>query len=246
MPRANRYYLPGNTYHLTHRCHDRRFLLRFAIDRDAYRRILWESKPRYSVWVLAYCLTSNHVHLLLRSEDDQSISRWMQRAEGEFAQWYNRRKGRSGAFWEGRYHCTLIDSPEHCERCMTYIELNMVRAGVVTHPQEWRWCSYQDWMGKRKRYLLVEVERALEFFGGHGLPLFREHYESRIREGIERGRLAREPWWTESVAVGNATFVQQVESLTSWRRRMELQEMDPGFWSLREDPAPWLAGDKRA
>jgi hypothetical protein len=101
-------------------------------------------------------------------------------------------------------------------------------------------------MGKRKRYLLVEVERALEFFGGNELPLLREHYESRIREWIERGRLARQPWWTESVAVGNAAFVQQVESLTSWRRRMELQEMDPGFWSLREDPAPWLAGDRQA
>lgn len=53
MPRANRYHLPGHTYHLTHRCHDRRFLLRFALVRDAYRRVLWETLRPSPVWLLA-------------------------------------------------------------------------------------------------------------------------------------------------------------------------------------------------
>jgi REP element-mobilizing transposase RayT len=93
--------------------------------------VLWKTLHDTSVRLLSYCITSNHAHLLARSEDPDGISLWMQRAEGQFAQYYNRRKDRSGAYWEGRYHSTLIDGGEHLERCMTYIELNMMRAGVV-------------------------------------------------------------------------------------------------------------------
>ena len=245
MPRANRYFVPATTYHLTHRCHDRKFLLRFAVDRDTYRQVLWETKPRGAVWVLAYCLTSNHMHLLVRAEEETGISSWMQRAQGEFAQWYNRRKGRSGAFWEGRYHCTLIGGSEHCEHCMTYIELNMVRAGVVQHPRDWGWCSYQEWMGRRQRYRLLDIGRALDHFGGVELDRFREHYERRIRERQERGSMARESCWTESVAVGNKAFVEQVESQVRWRRRFKRDETSPGVWALREGWGTSLTGEDR-
>jgi putative transposase len=76
MPRANRYLLPGTTCHVTHRCHDRTFLLRFARDRHAYRQRLWETKPSRGVCVLGYCITSNHVHLLVRIEDQTSLCDW--------------------------------------------------------------------------------------------------------------------------------------------------------------------------
>ncbi len=235
MPRANRYFLPGMTYHLTHRCHDRSFLFRFALDRDAYRRVLWETKPKAAVHVLAYCITSNHMHLLVQARDSGSISSWMQRAEGEFAQWHNRRKERTGAFWEGRYHCTLIDGALHLERCMTYIELNMVRAGVVTHPRQWPWCSYGEWTGQRQRRRLVDIDPTLEHLGLQRLEDFRKHYEALVVEWIARGWLTRQGLWTESVAVGDAAFVAEVGSGIRWRRCFERQETDPGTWSLRED-----------
>ncbi len=234
MPRANRYLIPGATYHLTHRCHDREFLLRHAVDRDAYRRILWKTKPRDRVWVFAYCVTSNHMHLLARAEDPACMVTWMQQAEGQFAQRYNRRKGRSGALWDGRYHCTLIGSAQHCERCMTYIELNMVRAGVVRHPSEWPWCSYREWVGLRQRCRLIDTSSALAHFGQQQLAVFREHYENRINESIARMDVVRQPCWTESVAVGDAWFVKQVESHIAWRRRFETAEAEPGMWILRE------------
>ena len=55
----------GGIFHLTHRCHNRAFLLKFACDRDAYRMRVWEHLRRFDVWVLDYCVTSNHVHLLV-------------------------------------------------------------------------------------------------------------------------------------------------------------------------------------
>lgn len=131
MARANRYIEPGHTYHVTHRCHDRAFLFRFAIDRQAYRMMMRERCPAYGISLLHYCITSNHTHLLLRVHDGtvESLARLMQPLEGDFAQAYNTRKNRSGAFWSDRYHSVMIQSGRHLWRCMAYIDLSMVRAG---------------------------------------------------------------------------------------------------------------------
>lgn len=98
MPRANRYIVPGQIYHITHRCHDRAFLLKFGIDRDGYRAWLREGLRRHRVSLLNYCITSNHVHLILHSESAEEVARLMQLVEGCVAQDYNLRKGRSGAW----------------------------------------------------------------------------------------------------------------------------------------------------
>ena len=90
----------------------------------------------------------------------------MQRLEGEFAEYYNRRKGRRGAFWGDRFHCTMVDSLKYVWNCMVYIELNMVRARVVSHPEQWRWCSYAELAGRRQRYRLVDRAELLLQAGG--------------------------------------------------------------------------------
>ncbi|HXJ61011.1 MAG TPA: transposase, partial [Verrucomicrobiae bacterium] len=131
MPRGNRYIVPGYVYHLTHRCHDRKFLLKFACDRHRYRQRLREAVLELQVSLLSYNVTSNHVHLVAYSDDEEQISLLMQQAAGEFARDYNRRKGRSGAVWNGRYHATMVDSGEYLWECLLYVELNMVRCGAV-------------------------------------------------------------------------------------------------------------------
>ena len=65
MPRANRHFLPGLVWHLTHRCHQREFLLKFSRDRDTYLHWLYEARKRFGLCVLDYMVTSNHVHLLV-------------------------------------------------------------------------------------------------------------------------------------------------------------------------------------
>ena len=75
MPRAERYMLEGYTYHLTHRCHNRAFLLRFAKDREAYREWLRIGVNRYKVPVFAYAITRNHVHLVLHVRDRDAVAR---------------------------------------------------------------------------------------------------------------------------------------------------------------------------
>ena len=109
MPRANRLSSQGGIFHVTHRCHNREFLLKFARVRDGYRAKLRECLAAYEVALLDYCITSNHVHLLLDAQDRLQISRLMRSVAGEFARAYNRRKKRLNAFWGDNYHATLIE-----------------------------------------------------------------------------------------------------------------------------------------
>ena len=131
MPRAHRHFLPGHVWHLTHRCHERDFLFKFARDRNRYLRWLYEARKRFGLCILNYQVTSNHIHLLVKDTEESVIARSMQLAAGRTAQDYNRRKSRLGAFWEDRYHATAIETDAHLHHCLVYIDLNMVRAGVV-------------------------------------------------------------------------------------------------------------------
>jgi len=131
MPRANRYLQAGHAYHLTHRCHDRRFLLKFVRDRDCYRKWLYEAVKRYGVAVYNYCITSNHVHLVVHVDDTERVGLMMHLVAGAFARQRNSRKRHEGSVWEHPYQCTLVQSGEHLMNCIRYVSLNMVRAGVV-------------------------------------------------------------------------------------------------------------------
>ncbi len=85
--------------------------------------------------VLNYTVTSNPVHLIVKEDSDHKvIPQAVGLIAGRTAQEYNRHKRRKGDFWEDRYHSTAIENGEHLLRCLVYIDLNMVRAGVVAHP----------------------------------------------------------------------------------------------------------------
>jgi putative transposase len=161
---------------------------------------LRQAAAQFDLSLLDHCLTSNHVHVMACAEDPQQISRFMQKVAGEWAQSYNRRKRRSGACWEDRFHSTMIEPGGHLERCMVYIALNMVRCGVVSHPREWPWCGYHELMGLRKRFRILDFERVLELLGGVGALEFRQYYEALIGERIAKDELRREAQWTETIA----------------------------------------------
>jgi putative transposase len=145
MARANRHFIPGHIWHLTHRCHKREFLLKFSRDRNRWIRLLLEAKQRYGISILNFIVTSNHIHLIVtNSTGNDSIPRAMQFIAGRVGQEYNRRKSRQGAFWQDRYHATAIESGDHLWWCLVYVDLNRVRAGVVDHPSKWKWSGYHE------------------------------------------------------------------------------------------------------
>jgi putative transposase len=240
MPRANRYFVPGYACHLTHRCHSREFLLRFATGRDRYRMLLREGMLEFGIALVDFCITSNHVHLLAFADEDERISAFMRKVQGQFGQAYNRHNERSGAFWDDRYHSTLIEPGRHLEECLVYVALNMVRCRVVGHPQEWPWCGYQELMGLRRRYRVLDSERLLLLLGKVDMQDFQRNYLAMIKERIAQDRIQREPQWTECVAVGSERFVRSIESRIQGRQQMEVVG-DGDRWMLRETGAEYDA-----
>ena len=241
MARSNRYILPRQFYHITHRCHDRKFLLRFGKDRDSYRYWLREGLKRYPVSILGYCVTSNHIHLLTYSEKSGAVSRLMQFVEGTSAQAYNRRKNRQGAFWEGRYHCTLIGTGRYLWTCLAYIDLNMVRARAVSHPDQWEWCSYREILGLRRRYRIIDRDIWLKRTGVNNLADFQARYQTVLAVFMSEGENLRDPQWTESLAVGDHAFVESLKDQFS-RQRIVISETDSPEgknWSIREEAQPY-------
>jgi Transposase and inactivated derivatives len=234
--RANQFNSGGGIFHLTHRCHNRAFLLKFARDRDAYRAIVREQLEAFEVWLLDYCVTSNHVHLLLDAEDRLQISGLMRNAAGEFARAYNRRKGRMNAFWGDNFHATLVEEGRYLWRCLCYVELNMVRCGVVSHPKEWEWVGYHEIMGQRRRYRLLDLDRLYWRLGTDDAEKVRRHLEAALSDAIARGEVKREPIWTESLAVGSAGFVEKSKPMVLTRRETEVTEVGEGVSVLQETP----------
>jgi putative transposase len=240
MPNASRYLEPGYTYHLTHRCHDRRFLLKFARDRDLYRRWLREGARRYHVPVYNYCITSNHVHVIAHANEAGAVASMMQLAAATLAGHWNRRKQHEGSVWEHPYRCTRIQDGRYLLHCLRYISLNMVRAGVVDDPAAWRWCGHDELSGRRSRYTLLSLDRLLQSLDISSLDTFRNVYESGLTDLLRRGRLEREAMWTEALAVGDRVFVERAARETQGRRRFEYESVaDNDVWAVRESRIPY-------
>jgi REP element-mobilizing transposase RayT len=195
-------------FHITHRCQERRFLLKFEIDRRNYVKRLREASLKYQVDILDYIVTSNHIHLLLWTADADSVSAMMQYVQGTTGRDFNRRKRREGAFWRDRYNPTLIQNGDHLSRCLFYIDLNMVRAGVVEHPAEWRCCGYHELSGRRQRYRIANKERLLRCLGVPcSVEEFDQWYQTTLADRLASGYHVRESLWSECVAVGDEDWI---------------------------------------
>jgi REP-associated tyrosine transposase len=210
MPRANRHHLPHHVWHITHRCHRQQFLLKFARDRQALIRWLYAARRRFGLCVLDYAVTSNHIHLLVRDQGRGEIARSMQFVAGRTAQAYNERKSRHGAFWEDRYHATAVEGGEHLARCVVYIDLNMVRAGVVRHPAEWKAGGYHEIQLAPARYRIVDRAATAEVLDLEALPRLATAHAEWIEPALRERGQRRVPEWSESLAVGSRTFVERV------------------------------------
>jgi putative transposase len=193
-------------------CHQRKFLLRFARDRRRYLHWVFEAKKRLGLSVLNYTVTSNHVHLLVNDTGSDVIAQSIQLIAGRSAQEYNQRKDRQGAFWEDRYHATAIEADEHLHRCLIYIDLNMVRAGVVSHPVEWAHSGYREIQEPPKRYAVIDLEGLAALCGFTDLKGFQGAHRQWVEQALENACAPRDDRWSEAIAVGSLPFVETVKN----------------------------------
>ena len=143
-------------------------------------------------------ITSNHIHLLVNDDGPSDvISKSMQLIAGRTGQEYNQRKHRKGAFWEDRYHATAIEGDDHLFRCMVYIDMNMVRTGIVSHPSEWEFCGYKEIQNPRKRYALINYNKLTELLHSRSIEDFKDTYNKWIDETLRIDRRVRDSKWTQ-------------------------------------------------
>jgi putative transposase len=237
MARANRHYIPGCIWHITHRCHKKEFLLKFAHDRSRFVSWLREARKRFGLRILNYTVTSNHVHLLVIDNGDaQTIPSSIQLVAGRTGQEYNHRKHRKGAFWEDRYHATAVESGEHLRRCLVYIDLNMVRAGVVRHPEEWAFGGYHEIQGNRRRNTLLALDTLAEVVEAETPEELARAHREWVEEALSSETRQRDAVWTKSLAVGSEKFVLKVQEILGVRGRGREVVATGDAFVLREAP----------
>ncbi len=185
-----------------------------------YRKYLFEATQRFNVSVLTYVVTSNHTHLLVATGDRgrPEVSEALQYVHGEIGQHYNIARRREGSFWSNRFHATWVQRGVHLRRCLFYIDMNMVRAGMVDHPAEWVHSSAHELASSRRRYRIVARARLLERLEVENWAAYRRWYDASLAEILARQLFAeRQPFWSQSVAVGDAGWVGSAASMSGMK-----------------------------
>lgn len=209
MGRRKRGWVDSASYHITHRCHGKKFLFRFEKYRNYYVRNLYEAQHRYSVDVLNYVVTSNHVHLLVSAQKSENISRAVQFLHGSMALFHNRERHGEGAFWTDRFHSTRIQDGSHLARCLFYIDLNMIRAKMVRHPAEWKHCGHHELLNPRTRYRIINRKCLFQKLDIFNETSFREWYTRTLNEKLSK-LSCRQEFWTKAIAVGNEAWLKEI------------------------------------
>jgi putative transposase len=143
MPRKARPQLFGIPLHVVQRGHNRATCFHNPTEYERYLGLLREFADRDGCCIHAYVLMPNHIHLLVTAEDSRAVTRTMRTVSQRYAQFLNRVYGKTGPAWQNRFWASPIDTDRYFFTCQRYIELNPVRAAMVSDPRDYQWSSYR-------------------------------------------------------------------------------------------------------
>jgi putative transposase len=153
MPRKQRFIIPGVPVHIVQRGRSREPVFYDEADYRVYLGRLKEAAEKYQCQIHAYVLMTNHIHLLATPSDLQGITRMMQYIGRHYVPYINHTYGGNGSIWEGRYKANLVQDDRYLLTSMRYIELNPVRADMVTGPEQYQWSVSIGMVGDKKTLL---------------------------------------------------------------------------------------------
>ena len=219
MARPLRIEYEGAVYHVTSRGNARQNIFHVDSDREVFLEVLSDAVKRFG-WVChAYCLMTNHYHLLLETPE-ANLSRGMRHLNGVYTQAFNRRHARSGHVLQGRFKAIVVEKESHLLELARYVVLNPVRAKAIRSAKDWRWSSYRATAGMAEapeflttNWILAEFHRA------------RARATRLYREFVKQGRGVDA--WTElrgGILLGSDDFVDKLKPLLA------------GYQTLREVP----------
>ncbi|HKY91324.1 MAG TPA: transposase [Nevskiaceae bacterium] len=216
MARLPRLTVPGYPHHLIQRGTNRQVTFRDAEDHRRLLELLGEYASKHRVAIHAYVLMTNHFHLLATPADEEGLPAMMQALGRRYVQIFNRRHGRIGTLWEGRYRGAVVQTDRYLLACMVYLDLNPVRAGMVARPADYPWSSHAHYVGLRHDRLVTP--HAL-VWGLGNTPFAREAaYAALVAQGLAASTAttitdsALKGW-----ALGEPTFIDELQQRTARR-----------------------------
>lgn len=221
MSRPLRIEFPGAVYHVTSRGNRRESIFEDDADRVELLAALAQAMQRFDAQVLAYCLMGNHYHFVLHTRR-ANLSLLMRHVNGAYAQAFNRRHGKVGHVFQGRFKAILVDREAYLLELCRYVELNPVRAGLCAAPQAWAWSSYRAHVGQ------ADTPAWLDTIGLHGHLLARapsgeaDHRRAakRYAELVEAGRGIKlwDSALRQQIYLGDEAFVTRMQLLADPQR----------------------------
>ncbi|MGV3489277.1 MAG: transposase [Tuberibacillus sp.] len=145
MSRKPRVWHPGDIFHITSRGNRHSIIFYDDKDRRKYLKLLEEARDKYPFYLLAYCLMTNHIHLLLETINDPP-GNIIKTVHSLYAIYFNKRHDLDGHVFQGRYRSEHIDSQKYLLEASRYIHLNPVKANITEHPIDYPWSSYASYV----------------------------------------------------------------------------------------------------
>jgi putative transposase len=203
MGRPLRITYEGAHYHVTSRGNEQKDIFKSRGDREQFLLYLESSVTRYGGKVHAYCLMTNHYHLLLETPEG-NLPQIMRHINGAYTNYYNTKRKRVGHLFQGRYKAILIEADEYLMELSRYIHLNPVRGGVTEKPEAHPWSSYMEYIGVRPAPSWLCTETVKQHFGDSERycqfveEMLGKEYESPLKQAIA------------STLLGSDSFVQEI------------------------------------
>jgi REP element-mobilizing transposase RayT len=207
MARPLRIQYPGAFYHVTSRGNERRAIVRDDKDRWLFIRILEDTVETFGVVIHAWILMDNHYHLLVETPE-ANLSQAIRHLNGIYTMRFNRKHGRTGHLFQGRYKAILVDKNIYLMELSRYVVLNPVRAKIVKHPREWKWGSYRATAGYEETPAWLETRWLLEQFHS-ARHKAQERYRQFVMEGLKQ---KESPWdkLTSQILLGKEEFAEHI------------------------------------
>ena len=222
MARPLRIEYPGAVCHVTARGNARQPIFRDAQDRRLFLSTFDHVRARYGWLCHAYCLMTNHYHLLIETTRP-TLSRGMRQLNGVYTQAFNRRHRRVGHLFQGRYHAVVVEKEAHLLELCRYVVLNPVRVKACRTAGEWRWSSYRATAGLTPAPPFLRIDWLLGQFGQA-----RRQAQARYRTFVREG-LGRHPWQNlrGQIYLGSEDFIARLTTKTERQQEVPRVQRHP-------------------
>jgi putative transposase len=241
MARPLRLELAGGLYHVTARGDRREAIYEDEDDRQAWLEVLAQVCERHLWRCHAWCQMTNHYHLVVETAEP-NLSEGMRQLNGVYTQRYNRRHGKAGHVFQGRYHAVLVEKDAYLLELARYVVLNPVRAGMVADAAHWPWSSYTAMVGEEPAPRWLETDWLLGQFGSDRARAVAS-YVNHVRAGV-----GLPPVWNElrgQIYLGSEAFVAELQPrLEAAARVREVPRLQRR--PMRQPLAAWQAIQPRA